>query len=516
MLSSFIIVFREVLEAALVIGIVAAAVKGVAHRGRWISGGVALGAAGAAMVAAAIGTISSMAHGNGQELFSALVLLLAGAMLAWHNIWMAQHSREMTSRLRSVAAEVVAGNESLIVLVTVTALAVLREGSETALFLYGLVAGANAPDWIAGGVMGLLAGAGVGVVLYLGLSQIPLKRLFRISEILILFIAAGMLARAAQFLVQGGFIPGLMSPIWNTSSIISGNSMLGRSLGALLGYSPAPSLTQFLVYIASLLLIGGTMFAIQRRERARNSAGALAGALLVTAVAALPHPARAGDFQVYSPHVVKGEKELEVRGFNSSGTNENSGAEQALRFAFGYSPTDYWATELYVNAEKEYGESLKVEEYEWENRFQLTPQGKYWADLGLLTELEIPRFSEDPYEFKIGPMISKDFNRLTAQVNLLVARQFRRNSESGVELSYRSRLLYRYTRPLSFELEAYGEPASTIGRSGHSRHYVGGGITGQAMVGAGKSLRYSAVILFGTTQNTANTTVVGRLEYEFY
>jgi high-affinity iron transporter len=135
MISSFVIVFREILEAALVIGVVAAAVKGLAHRGRWVSVGVGLGIAGAALIAAGIGIIARFAHGNGQEIFEAGVLFAAGLMLAWHNIYMAHHGRELTQKLRTMGTAVLAGSASLVMLIGVTALAVMREGSEIALFL---------------------------------------------------------------------------------------------------------------------------------------------------------------------------------------------------------------------------------------------------------------------------------------------------------------------------------------------------------------------------------------------
>jgi len=517
MLSSFIIVFREVLEAALVIGIVASAVKGLPYRGRWISTGVILGVLGAVLVAAGIGTISNLAQGNGQELFSASVLLIAGMMLAWHNIWMAQHSREMTNRLKTVGADVITGSETRLMLVMVTALAVLREGSETALFLYGIVAGGSAQlDWVGGSLLGLATGAGLGILLFVSLSRIPVKRLFQLSSWLILFMSAGMLARGVQFLVQGGFLSGLVSPIWNTSGFISGNSLLGRSLAALLGYVPAPSLTQFLVYIISLIAIGSFMMVKQYKWSLRPALGFIMVTVLSGVVFGISRIAEAADYQVYSPNVVKGEKELELRGFNSWGTHAGSGTKEAVRFAAGFAPTDFWATELYVNYEKKPGESLKVEEYEWENRFQLTPQGKYWVDVGLLTELEVPSGSRDPYEFKIGPIFAKDFGPLTAQINLLAAHQYGTNAQSGIELSYRSRLLFRYHRLFSPLLEAYGQPVGKIGSWGVPKHQVGGGFTGKVSIGSGENIRYSSVLLWGVSRNTAEVTGVVRLEYEFF
>ncbi len=260
MLSALIIVFREVLEAALVIGVVAAAVEGLPGRGRLVTAGVGLGALGAALVASGIGTISQFAHGTGQELFEAGVLAAAGLMLAWHSIWMAEHGREMTARLRTLGANVVAGRASVAMLLTVTALAVMREGSEVALFLYGVAAsGVRDSQLLVGSGLGLVCGALAGYVLFAGLSRIPLKRLFQVSGAIVLLIASGMLARAVEFLVQAGYVPPLVPRVWDSSAVLSGNGILGRSLAALVGYTPAPSLAQVLVWVASLALIGGLM-----------------------------------------------------------------------------------------------------------------------------------------------------------------------------------------------------------------------------------------------------------------
>ena len=95
MLGALLIVFREVLEAALIIGIVAAATKGIAGRSVWLAAGVGLGVAGAALVAALASEIASAAEGIGQELLNASILFSAVLMLAWHNIWMSRHAREM-------------------------------------------------------------------------------------------------------------------------------------------------------------------------------------------------------------------------------------------------------------------------------------------------------------------------------------------------------------------------------------------------------------------------------------
>lgn len=260
MIGSLVIVFREVLEAALVVGVVAAAVKGLPHRARHVSVGMALGIAGAVLVAIGLGVISHFANGHGQELFQAAVLLAAGLMLAWHNLYMAKHGREMTRKLKTLGSEVIAGSASVTMLVGVTAIAVMREGSEVALFLYALAAGGAADMSLVGGsLIGLVCGVAVGFVLFLGLSRIPIKRLFQVSGVIILFIAAGMLAHGIQYLVQVDYLPALVPHVWDSSFLLSGSSIVGRSLGALAGYTPSPSLMQVLAWIASFIIIGSMM-----------------------------------------------------------------------------------------------------------------------------------------------------------------------------------------------------------------------------------------------------------------
>ena len=135
MLSTALIVFREVLEAALVVSIVLAATKGVPRRGWWVSGGLAGGIVGAGLIAGFADVISTWASGMGQEVFNAGVMFVAVIMLAWHSIWMSQHSREMAQQLASVGKAVAAGSRPLTGLAIVVGVAVLREGSEAVLFL---------------------------------------------------------------------------------------------------------------------------------------------------------------------------------------------------------------------------------------------------------------------------------------------------------------------------------------------------------------------------------------------
>src|SRR6516162_7724809 len=261
MLATAIIVFREVLEASLVVGIVLAASRGVARRGVWVTSGIAAGILGATLVAACAGAIAAAVDGIGQELFNAVILFAAVAMLGWHNIWMNRHGRELAASANLLGRAVLGGSRPLYALALVVGIAVLREGSEVVLFLYGIAiaSGVGALGMLGGGILGIAAGAAIGAVIYLGLLAIPVRRLFGVTSWLILFLAAGMASQGAAFLMQANLLPALGNELWDTSSILSERSMLGLLLHVLVGYSAQPSGIQVVFYLGTLLGIGSLM-----------------------------------------------------------------------------------------------------------------------------------------------------------------------------------------------------------------------------------------------------------------
>ena len=254
MLATAIIVFREVLEAALIIGIVLAATQGLARRAGWISTGIMAGVAGAGLVAWFADAISSALAGVGQEVFNAGIMLFAVVMLGWHNVWMKRHGREMAQHMRDMGEAVMLGSRSMTMLAVVIGLAVLREGSEVVLFLYGVaVAQQDSPGlMLSGGLIGLLSGAMVGLLMYRGLLRISSRYLFTVTTWMITLLAAGMAAQAAGFLTQADLLPPLVQSMWDTSGIVAQNSILGRVLQTLVGYADHPSGMQVLFYAATL------------------------------------------------------------------------------------------------------------------------------------------------------------------------------------------------------------------------------------------------------------------------
>ena len=277
MLATLLIVFREVLEAGLIVGIVLAATKGVPGRGVWVAFGVVAGLAGACIVAAFASEIGELFEGSGQELFNACVLILAVGMLTWHNVWMASHGREIAQDMKRVGSEVASGERPLLALAVVCGLAVLREGSEVVLFLYGVFAsgGTSVPGMIFGGILGVLAGAAVSALLYLGLLAIPTRRLFSVTSGLITLLAAGLAAQAVAFLQQGGYVEILTSTVWDTSWLLPEDSLAGRLLHTLIGYTDRPSAAQLVVYLFTVALILTLMYS-QRRSRAATPRPAVA------------------------------------------------------------------------------------------------------------------------------------------------------------------------------------------------------------------------------------------------
>lgn len=266
MLGAVVIVFREVIEAGLIIGIVMAATRGVVSRGRWVTFGVIGGVLGASIVAVFAGAISDAFQGAGQELFNASVLSIAVIMLMWHNAWMARHGREIAAEMRSVGAAVSEGAKPLTALAIVVGLAVLREGSEVVLFLYGIIAsGTTGSALLVGGLLGIAAGAAFTALTYFGLLAIPTRHIFSVTSWLIALLAAGMASQAVQYLNNAGLVVVLGRTVWDTSWLLSEDGIFGRMLHALIGYTERPSEMQLAVYIATLLV----MFVLMRLARYR-------------------------------------------------------------------------------------------------------------------------------------------------------------------------------------------------------------------------------------------------------
>jgi len=251
-IGTAVIVFRETLEAALIVSVVLAATRGIPGRSFWIGGGVGVGLLGAVLIAAGAEAIASAFEGVGQELFNAGVLIAAVVMLGWHQLWMAEHGRALAGQLRALGDAIRSGGRSLTALAVAVALAVLREGGETVLFIQGLATTEPKIEVAACLIIGGLGGAVVGTLLYFGLVRIPVRHFFRVTGWLIVAVAAGLAAQAARFLEQANVLPSIVPQLWDTSDALSESSVPGQIMHVLVGYTAQPSLLQLIFYLATL------------------------------------------------------------------------------------------------------------------------------------------------------------------------------------------------------------------------------------------------------------------------
>ena len=286
MLGIALLVFREVLEAALIVTVVAAATRGVPRRSVFVGGGIALGVIGAIVVAVCMGFIEGSLGGVGQEVFQAVVLLTAVVMIGWHVTWMSSHGKEMVQQMQRVTDSVKAGSSSIAILLAVVALAVLREGSEVVLFLFGMAAGGASKLGFIGGVpLGLAGGVAVGFALYFGLLRIPIRYFFTATNWMLVVLASGLAASAAGFLVQANLLPAWGNQLWDTSWLLSNRSIVGQTVHVLTGYEARPAGMQLVFWIGTfIVLVAGMRFtsmrmaAQKRRTKSPNRSAVSTGA----------------------------------------------------------------------------------------------------------------------------------------------------------------------------------------------------------------------------------------------
>ncbi len=524
MLATAIVVFRETLEAALVVSIIMASTYGAPRRELWVCTGVCLGLLGACVMAAFAGTITAAFEGIGQELLDASILILAVMMLGWHTVWMSQHGREIARDMGNLGRAVVAGDRPLYALATAAGVAVLREGSETVLFLYGIASSGDDSSMAMalGGALGALAGVGVGVLLYRGLLAIPLRHLFSVTNALILLLTAGLAAQAAGFLVQADVIPPLGGPVWDTSAFLSEESIPGKVLHSLVGYEARPAGVQVLCYF---VILGGLML-LSSLVSSRHSPGksARAGTIVAAAATGLLGLSAAQDaraeFKVRYPNIDYREIEVE---HNLSVTfdkrkDRNHGVSTPVEIGAGVLP--FWFVELEGEFEKPAGENAQWEATTFENYLMLTEPGKYFLDAAIFAEYARARGRDDADSVEIGLLLQKDIEGWLNTFNAFWEKPVGSRAEpiDTVLYSWQTRyiLISRYFQP-GVELFGEIEDISHPGKFSEQQFRIGPMFAGSAsladLFGQGK-VKYEVGYLFGATPETERGTLRTRLEVE--
>ena len=267
-----IIVFRETLEAALFVGIIAAATRDLLGRGRYLTGGVLVGVVGALALAAGAERIGALADGIGQDLVNAAILSVALAMLMWHSVWVSNQGAQSAADARALGNSFERGQRKPWALLVVVALTVLREGAETVLFVAGFANGSGQTGTVAGALAGVLGGTALGLLLYVGLSRIPVRRVFAVTNLLVQLLAASIASQLARALSQAGLFNQWGQTVWDTSEWLRVDSPIGTVAHALAGYEAQPTGLQVAFYLLALFaMVSGTHWVKSAQARARVS-----------------------------------------------------------------------------------------------------------------------------------------------------------------------------------------------------------------------------------------------------
>jgi len=513
MLSTLIIVFREVLEAMLVVGVATAAAREANIHYRWIYSGIGFGLVAATVVALFADILSASMQGMGQEMFNASVLIAASMMMAWTAIWMGKHGRETSQKIRNSCRDIADNGRAKTVLAIVVGLAVAREGSEVVLFLYGVTATGNADAFamLTGGGIGLLLGVLLALALYRSLIHIPVRYVFMVVTCLIVLLSAGMASQGVAWLVMVDALPAWGQPIWNSSALISGHSIPGQLLHAIMGYDDRPSGIQALTFSAVLTL---TWLTIRLQNKARIQPAKTLMALVVIGATLSIQASDAEAKKVYSPIVEQGEVELEYLLDYSVDADPAKNSSARHQFELEYGVTDRWMTAIYGDFRKRPGKTFAYQGLKWENIYQLFEQGERWLDAGLYSEYIMPQKSlNKPDVIEIKLLFEKEQRRLIHTFNLILKKELGAKATNNTSVGYAWSSKWRWMRYMEPSIEAYG----ALGEIGNTKslalqsHQIGPVVSGKLRSG----ITYEAGYLFGLTTGSDQGLAKVVLGYEF-
>lgn len=246
-----------------------------------------------------------------------------------------------------------------------------------------------------------------------------------------------------------------------------------------------------------------------RTARLAGALAALCPALLSGALHAEPN-----DY-VHTPIVEQGEKEIDFKWGVERHQHEPSG--NATSIGFGYGVNSWWGTELYAKWHRDPGEGSGFDAYEWENKFQLAPTGKYPVDIGFLLEIERPRDRAEGYELTYGPLLQSEWGKVQGNFNLLWERHVRATEPFTNDLKYEAQLKYRHSELLEWGAEAFGNMGQWDRwlRGSQQEHKLGPALFGRFKVGAAQAIRWNAALLFGSNDASPRTSMRAQVEYEF-
>lgn len=257
MLAPFLIMLREGLEAALIVGIIAGYLRHTG-RGTWLPAvwvGIFLAIALSLFAGAGLELMSASFPQKAQELFEAVIGIFAVVVLMGMVLWMRRAAQSLSRHLRAeVDAAFTARGGAAWGLIAMVFLATAREGLESVFFLLAIFQQSPSASGPLGALFGLLVSALAGWAIYAGALRLNLGRFFRWTGVFILFVAAGLLAGSVKALHEAGLWNGLQGIVWDLSHVLPETSPLGTVLAGLLGYRDTPTLGEVIVYVVFLAI----------------------------------------------------------------------------------------------------------------------------------------------------------------------------------------------------------------------------------------------------------------------
>jgi len=273
MLSALLITFREGLEAALIIGIILAYLASTDNRDRfkpvWI--GTILAVIVSLVAGAVIYFSAGKLEGRSEEIFEGIATLTAAGVLTWMIFWMRKQAINIKKHLHAQIQSAL-GSGSTLGLLGLAFFAVVREGIETVLFLFASVRVAESALLSAvGGVLGLGVAIAIGYSIYKGTSKLNLSAFFKVTGVLLILFAAGLLAHGIHELQEAGIIPVVIEHVWDIDHVLPEASVIGRFLTAIFGYNANPSLLEVIAYF---IFLGFTLVSYFYPSIHKESSGA--------------------------------------------------------------------------------------------------------------------------------------------------------------------------------------------------------------------------------------------------
>jgi high-affinity iron transporter len=257
-LGAALLTTREGLEASLIVGIVLAYLSKTGNRDsfRVIWAGTAAAVAISIACGAALFFTVGELEGRAEQIFEGVAMFSAVAVLTWMIFWMRKQAVNIKKHLEARLAGALAAG-SAVGLASVVFFAVLREGWETALFLFAISESSSPLSTSVGAIIGLVVSITLGIALYMGSRRLNLRQFFTVTGVLLIVFAAGLLAHGVHEFQEAGLLPMTVEHVWDTNAVLSEDSRTGEFLTALFGYNGNPSLLEVVAWASYLLLALG-------------------------------------------------------------------------------------------------------------------------------------------------------------------------------------------------------------------------------------------------------------------